>query len=208
MTAQASRFPFSLDPLIAEAKRRARRRHSLLAWLLVLIAAGTGVAVVSTHPSASTAGTNVSTLAAHWHATQTCHNGGIAIVPAMQVVGSVSGRMQVSMSFATADSIAQRTGPQEFQPAGTHSGTARTVPCNVAYNAAGVAANTWSVGHRQQFAIKAGWAGYAAGPIFRFRCVLRGDGSRTLAGTCVHTANGQAGAVRVRFRIQRGADTS
>jgi hypothetical protein len=79
------------------------------------------------------------------------------------------------MSFATASSIAQRTAPQEFQAAGTHSGTAQTVPCNVAGNAANVAGNTWGIGHQRQFAIKAGRVGYAAGPFFRFHCSRRRD---------------------------------
>ena len=156
----------------------------------------------------SPAGSSASQLAARWQGTQTCHNGGMAIVPGMQVVGLVSARMRVSMSFATASSIANRTGPQEFQAAGTHSGTAQSVPCNAGGNAADVAGNTWGVGHRQQFAIKAGWVGYAAGPVFRFQCVLRSEAARTLVGTCLHKANGQAGAVKVRFQIHRGAETS
>ena len=205
MTARAPRLPFSLDLLIAEAKRRARRRDFLLASMLVLTAVGTAIAVISTR---SPAGTNTSHPAARWQGTQTCHNGGMAIMPAMQVVGIVSAGMRVSMSFATANSIAQRTGPQELQPAGTHSGTAQTVPCNVAGNAADVAANTWSIGHQQQFAIKAGWVGYAVGPVFRFHCVLRSEAGRTLVGTCLHKANGQAGAVKVRFQIHRVAETS
>jgi hypothetical protein len=41
MTSQAPRLPFSLDPLIAEAKRRMRRRRLLVA-ALVLAAAGGG----------------------------------------------------------------------------------------------------------------------------------------------------------------------
>jgi hypothetical protein len=173
--------------------------------MLVLMAVGTATVVMAT---GSPAGSNTSQLAARWQATQTCHSGGMAIVPAMQVVGFVSARMRVSMSFATASSIAQRTGPQEFQAAGTHSGTAQTVPCNVAGNAANVAGNTWGIGHRLQFAIKAGWVGYAAGPFFGFHCALRSEGARTLVGTCLHKENGQADAVRVRFQIHQGAETS
>lgn len=202
MITHAPRSPFSLDPLIAEAKRRARRRHLLLASILVLMALGTAIAVTAAR---SPAGANTSALAARWPATQTCHSGGGAIIPALQVVGFVGARIHVSMSSATADSVAQRTGPQEFQPAGTHSATAQAVPCNVASNAADVAGNTWGVGHQLQFTIKAGWAGYATGPLFRFHCVLRSAGARTLVGTCLHKANGQAGAVRVRFQIHRGA---
>jgi peptidoglycan hydrolase-like protein with peptidoglycan-binding domain len=38
MTANALRLPFSLDPLIAEAKRRARQRRTLVALALLLLA--------------------------------------------------------------------------------------------------------------------------------------------------------------------------
>ncbi len=49
MTANALRLPFSLDPLIAEAKRRARQRRVLLAVVLVLVL-GAGGATLATHP--------------------------------------------------------------------------------------------------------------------------------------------------------------
>jgi hypothetical protein len=50
MTAHIYRLPFSLDPLMAEAKRRMRKRRVLLAILAVLIiggAAGAAVALTS-----------------------------------------------------------------------------------------------------------------------------------------------------------------
>jgi hypothetical protein len=47
MTLHVLRLPFSLDPLIAEAKRRARQRRALLAAMLVLLAGGTAGAVIS-----------------------------------------------------------------------------------------------------------------------------------------------------------------
>lgn len=119
------------------------------------------------------------------------------------VVGLVSSRTGVSMSFATANSIAQRTGPQEFQPAGTHSGTPQSVPCDVAAGVASTAGNAWSGRHQRQFAIKAGWVGYAGRPTFGFQCALRRAGARGLAGVCLHKANRDAGTVRVRFSIHQ-----
>lgn len=203
MTASVPRLPFSIDPLIAEAKRRMRRRRLLSGVLLALVATGTATAVIATR---SPAGANSSLLSARWQGTQICRNGGMALTANQQpfnVVGLVSARMRVSMSFATASSIAQRTGPQELQPAGTHSATPRVVPCNVAGAVADTAGNTWSVRHQRQFAIKAGWVGYAAGPFFRFTCVLRNEGPSALAGTCLHKPSRQAGTVRVRFLIHR-----
>jgi len=38
MTVRASRLPFSLDPLMAEAKRRARQRRVVVAFGVVLLA--------------------------------------------------------------------------------------------------------------------------------------------------------------------------
>ncbi|PWU22360.1 MAG: hypothetical protein C5B48_10115 [Candidatus Rokuibacteriota bacterium] len=46
MLARVPRFPFSLDPLIAEAKRRARRRRTLIALAVVALAALVTVAFV------------------------------------------------------------------------------------------------------------------------------------------------------------------
>jgi hypothetical protein len=202
MTTRASRFPFSLDPLIAEAKQRARRRRLLLAAALALVAAGTATGVIATR---SPAGTSTPLLATRWQNPRTCPDGGMALTankPPYGIVGIV-GAPSVSMSLGTASSIADRTGRQELQPAGTHSGTPRSVPCNVAANAAGVAGNTWNSAHRKRFAIRAGWAGYAGGPMFRFRCVLRSEGPRRLVGTCAHKPSLQAGAVEVRFAISR-----
>ena len=54
MTARAPRLPLSLDPLIAEAKQRARRRRFLIAAvaLLVVGAAGAAVALRGSTPPA------------------------------------------------------------------------------------------------------------------------------------------------------------
>lgn len=49
MTANTLRLPLSLDPLIAEAKRRARQRRVLLAVVLALVL-GAGGATLATHP--------------------------------------------------------------------------------------------------------------------------------------------------------------
>lgn len=53
MTAHVPRLPFSLDPLMAEAKRRMRRRRVLVALLAVLVLGGVaGAVVVVTSPTA------------------------------------------------------------------------------------------------------------------------------------------------------------
>src|SRR5436853_6680391 len=51
MTAQASRLPFFLHALMAEAKRRARRRRALIAVGVVALGGGVGGAVYATHAS-------------------------------------------------------------------------------------------------------------------------------------------------------------
>ncbi len=48
-----SRLPISLDPLIAEAKRRTRRRRLLIVGLLALVAAGTTAGVLASRSPAS-----------------------------------------------------------------------------------------------------------------------------------------------------------
>jgi hypothetical protein len=54
MTAYASRLPFSLDPLIGEAKQRMRRRRLLLLVLAILIGgAGTAAGLVLSQTHAS-----------------------------------------------------------------------------------------------------------------------------------------------------------
>lgn len=53
MTAHLPRLPFSLDPLIAEAKRRARQRRLLLAVMCVVVALAVGAAVFATGSTAS-----------------------------------------------------------------------------------------------------------------------------------------------------------
>jgi hypothetical protein len=55
MTAHAPRLPFSLDPLIAEAKQHMRRRRLLVAAALAVVVVGTTAGVVATR---SPAGTN------------------------------------------------------------------------------------------------------------------------------------------------------
>lgn len=53
MTAHLPRLPFSLDPLIAEAKRRARQRRLLLAVVCAVAALAVGGAVFATRSAAS-----------------------------------------------------------------------------------------------------------------------------------------------------------
>lgn len=54
--AHASRLTFSLDPLIAEAKRRMRRRRFLVAAVVVAIAGGAGGAAGALHGNGGTSG--------------------------------------------------------------------------------------------------------------------------------------------------------
>ena len=51
MTAHVPRLPFSLDPLMAEAKRRARQRRFLVALLVLLIVGGVLGTVLANRPS-------------------------------------------------------------------------------------------------------------------------------------------------------------
>lgn len=56
MTLHVPRVPFSLDPLIAEAKRRARQRRVLAAVAVLLVGSGAGAAIVaSSAPGVATA---------------------------------------------------------------------------------------------------------------------------------------------------------
>jgi len=47
MTTRSHRLPFSLDPLMAEAKRRMRKRRVLILLLIVLVCGGTAAAAVA-----------------------------------------------------------------------------------------------------------------------------------------------------------------
>ena len=62
MTAHTRRFPFSLDPLMAEAKRRMRQRRLLIAVLLVALAAAAAATTLTLRgpstPSSATTGPN------------------------------------------------------------------------------------------------------------------------------------------------------
>jgi hypothetical protein len=51
MTLRVPRLRFALDPLVAEAKRRMRRRRIFVAVVLAVAIAGTTVAVIATRPS-------------------------------------------------------------------------------------------------------------------------------------------------------------
>jgi len=53
MTVQVPRLPFSLDPLIAEARRRARQRRLLLAVVGAAVAIAVGGSVLATRSAAS-----------------------------------------------------------------------------------------------------------------------------------------------------------
>jgi hypothetical protein len=53
MTVQVPRLPFSLDPLIAEARRRARQRRFLIALVAVVVALAVGGPVFATRSAAS-----------------------------------------------------------------------------------------------------------------------------------------------------------
>jgi hypothetical protein len=54
MTVRVPRLPFSLDPLIAEAKRRARQRRALVAVAVLLVAGGAAAFVASSSPGVAT----------------------------------------------------------------------------------------------------------------------------------------------------------
>jgi hypothetical protein len=51
MTARAPMLPFSLDPVIAEAKRRARKRRFLMTLLVLLLLVGLFSGVLLVHPA-------------------------------------------------------------------------------------------------------------------------------------------------------------
>lgn len=54
MITQTPRSPFTLDPLIAEAKQRTRRRRLLLAAIVVLVSAGSAGGVIAARSATST----------------------------------------------------------------------------------------------------------------------------------------------------------
>jgi hypothetical protein len=212
MASLARRRPLSLDPLIAEAKRRMRPRRLLLA--AAVLVAGAGAAGTASQ-SRTPAGTNTAALAARWQTTQVCRDprkgDGLALFAKPtngnvigNEVGSISDPMSVTMSFATASGIAQHIGPGEFQPPGTHP-SPTFVPCNIAQSASGAAGTRWALQGVRHFGIRAGALGYTGGPPFDFTCVLRDARPRALAGMCVHRGNDRVGAVKVRFVIHRTA---
>lgn len=112
-----------------------------------------------------------------------------------------SGPWQVSMSYATARSIALRVGPYEFQPPTSHPAP-RDVPCDAALTVALAGANAWTHWHSERGSLTAGWTGYATGPSYgRFDCTgtkRRDDGA---VETCTHQADKHAGEITVRFTI-------
>ena len=113
-----------------------------------------------------------------------------------------SGPWHVSMSYATAKSIAARVGPYEFQPPSSHPAP-QDVPCDAASTVALAGADAWTHWHSELGSFAAGWTGYAAGPSYgRFDCTgtKRRDGGAI--ETCSHHADRHAGAIVVRFIIQ------
>jgi hypothetical protein len=56
MTVRASELPFSLDLLIAEAKRRMRRRRALAATVVALVAAGVAGGILAARSPGSMGG--------------------------------------------------------------------------------------------------------------------------------------------------------
>ena len=124
--------------------------------------------------------------------------------------GSLTGNLQwettgpwhVGMSAATARSIALRTRPEEFQPAGSHP-AARGMPCWVAQSVATTAANAWTHWPGNSGIVGIRPEGYTPGPYLgRFVCSgsnRRGGGARE---RCVHSADRHAGAITVTFVVK------
>lgn len=111
------------------------------------------------------------------------------------------GPWHVSMSYATARSIASRVGPSEFQPPNSHP-SPNDVPCDIASAVSQAGTDAFTHWHSTSGTVNSGWTGYAAGPQFSFTCSgkRRSDGGAT--ETCVHVADQHAGRVVVRFTIE------
>jgi hypothetical protein len=113
-----------------------------------------------------------------------------------------AGPWHVEMSAATARSIAERVGPNEFQPPGSHP-HAKDVPCVVASSVAGVAAETWSEDGATDDWVRVAWASHASGPSFgRFHCHASRSGAGRVNETCDHRADRHAGAITVEFIVR------
>lgn len=127
----------------------------------------------------------------------TARDGFLTPDPKWEVVGPY----QIGMSYTTAKGIAQRVGPNEFAPPGSHP-AARDVPCDAAFSIAMNGAKAWTKWPGNSGWMGAGWIGYATGPYYgSFHCtgVSQADGGAR--ETCHHNADRHAGAMTGRFVI-------
>jgi hypothetical protein len=128
----------------------------------------------------------------------TSRDGGLTANERWETIGP----WHVSMSYATARSIAERVGPNEFQPSGSHP-LPKEVPCVVASSVAFAAANRWSIRHGTYEEVSPKWTGYASGPsLGRFRCFVTSRRAAAVRQSCIHAADRHAGRISVDLTIR------
>jgi hypothetical protein len=128
----------------------------------------------------------------------TAREGGLTTNERWETIGP----WHVRMSYKTARSIAERVGPSEFQPSGSHP-SPKDVPCVVASSVAFAAADAWSVRHATSEWISARWTGYASGPSFGgFHCIVTTPRAGTVGETCTHQADRHAGQITVQLTVR------
>jgi hypothetical protein len=98
MTLRVARLPFSLDPLLAEAKRRMRRRRLLVAAVLVLAAGGIAAGVIEVRSPAHANGKAPGS--AQTTQTRTCGILGVGIGWHISASSSVSCRSGMTLMRA------------------------------------------------------------------------------------------------------------
>jgi hypothetical protein len=108
MTVRVPRLPFSLDPLMAEAKRRARQRHMLIALAVLLAGLAVGLTFAFRSPDIASPNARVSTKVLR--PTNPRQPGNHAIPNLyLQVRGSAGVLARVEHGFAGAPFVPART---------------------------------------------------------------------------------------------------
>jgi len=105
------------------------------------------------------------------------------------------------MSYGTAQNIALRIGPSEFEPPTWHP-RPRDVVCNAGDSVDTYAAFAWTHWRQNTGTVDAQWNGQADGPSFgRFLCTGTRQRDGGAVETCTHHRDKHAGEITVRFTI-------